>query len=306
MENIYKILSVNIADKRGRKFPADEIKLNQNGVEGDVHAGTIRQVSLLGLGHVDHFRGLTGSREFEFGEFAENISIEGMGDLEPKVFDRYISEDVELEVTAAGKPFHDKFREPGNYVMPKVGIFCRVIKPGILKAGDKLIHVPKTYRINVITLSDRASKGIYEDRSGPAIIEILEQYFSKIGERLEIEHTIIPDDPYALETLLWKAEDEKMDVVITTGGTGIGSRDFTPEVVQSVLDTEIPGIMEMIRMKYGVEKPNAILSRGVAGVMGDSLVYALPGSVKAVKEYMTEIMKTLRHLIYMLHDVDVH
>jgi len=306
MKDKYKIVSVNIADKRGRKYSTNEIVLSQNGIEGDVHAGTVRPVSLLGLGHIDHFRMLTGSRKFKYGEFAENISIEGMGDLEPKIFDRFISENVELEVTAAGKPFHDKFREAGNYVMPRVGIFCRVINTGTLKAGDILTHIPKIYKINVITLSDRAYKGVYEDRSGPAIIEFLETFFSKKNERIEIEHTIIPDDPIALGSLLLGAKEQNVDVVFTTGGTGIGPRDFTPEVVDSVLDKEIPGIMEMIRMKYGVEKPNAYLSRGVAGVMGETLVYALPGSVKAVNEYMTVILKTLMHLFYMLHGIDAH
>jgi molybdenum cofactor synthesis domain-containing protein len=135
---------------------------------------------------------------------------------------------------------------------------------------------------------------------------LAEAYFEKKGERFEIEHTIIPDDPDSLLVLLEKAKEEKVDVVFTTGGTGIGPRDFTPEVVNSLLDKEIPGIMEMIRMKYGIEKPNAYLSRGVAGVMGETLVYALPGSVKAVNEYMTEILKTLMHLFYMLHGIDAH
>ncbi|NOX47786.1 MAG: MOSC domain-containing protein [Chlorobi bacterium] len=306
MTNKFKVKSVNLADKPGRKYSTKEITLNLKGVEGDVHAGTVRPVSLLGLGHVEHFRNLTGSREFEYGEFAENISIEGMEELDAKIFDRFVSGDVELEVTAAGKPFHDKFREPGNYVMPKVGIFCRVLNPGTLKAGDEITYLPKTYKINVITLSDRAFQGIYEDRSGPAIIGFIENYFTKRKERFSIEHTIIPDDPDALFALLEKAKADKVDVVFTTGGTGIGPRDFTPEVVNSLLDKEIPGIMEMIRMKYGMAKPNAYLSRGVAGVMDETLVYALPGSVKAVNEYMDEILKTLMHLFYMLHGIDAH
>ncbi len=302
----YKIVSVNLAKERGRKFPVNEIMLTGDGIKGDAHEGTVRPVSLLGLGHVEHFGNLTGSRKFEYGEFAENISLEGMGDIDAKIFDRFSDGNVELEVTAAGKPFHDKFREPGNYVMPKVGIFCRVKKTGTLKAGVELEYIPKTYKINVITLSDRAFKGVYEDRSGPKIIEMTRNHFEKKGERSEIEHTIIPDDPEALLTLLKKAVTEKTDVVFTTGGTGIGPRDFTPEVVGSIIEKEIPGIMEMIRMKYGIEKPNAYLSRGVAGTAGQTLIYALPGSVKAVNEYMTEILKTLMHLFYMLHGIDAH
>ena len=121
-----------------------------------------------------------------------------------------------------------------------------------------------------------------------------------------IVNRLIPDDSHKLEELLNKAKEELVDIVITTGGTGIGPRDFTPDVVKSVLDKEIPGIMEMIRMKYGAEKPAALTSRSVAGVMGKSLVFTLPGSVRAVNEYMAEICKSLMHLVYMLHGLDTH
>ena len=96
------------------------------------------------------------------------------------------------------------------------------------------------------------------------------------------------------------------DVIFTTGGTGIGPRDFTPETVRSILDKEIPGIMELIRVKYGMEKPAALLSRGVAGVAGKTLIYTLPGSVKAVSEYCNEILPTIEHSMYMIEGIDSH
>ena len=96
------------------------------------------------------------------------------------------------------------------------------------------------------------------------------------------------------------------NLIITTGGTGIGPRDITIETVQPLLEKEIPGIMEFIRIKYGTLKPNALLSRGVAGLMGKSLIYTLPGSVRAVEEYMNEIVKTLKHTFYMQYGVDKH
>lgn len=305
-----KVLSVNISEKKGTvKKPVDYIEITEKGVVNDAHAGDWhRQISLLAKESIVKSEHKAG-RKIKFGEFAENITTEGIVLHEAKRLDLFTIGDVELEVTQIGKKCHsgcEIFKEIGNCVMPKEGIFTRVLKGGQIKAGDIIQYTPKVYKINVITLSDRASKGVYEDRSGPAVIEMVEDYFTERGERFEIEHTIIPDDPNALETLLWKAEDEKVDVVITTGGTGIGPRDYTPEVVQSLLDKEIPGIMEMIRIKYGTEKPNALLSRSVAGVMGETLVYALPGSVKAVKEYMTEILKTLLHLTYMLNEIDAH
>jgi molybdopterin adenylyltransferase len=90
-------------------------------------------------------------------------------------------------------------------------------------------------------------------------------------------------------------------VIFTTGGTGIGPRDITPEVVTEFSDKLVPGIMDHIRMKYGQTIPNALLSRSVAAVKDKTLIYTLPGSVKAVTEYMDEILKTIDHLFKMLN-----
>jgi len=312
MKNIMiEVLAVNISEKKGTvKKTVDEILLFENGVKGDAHSGSWhRQVSMLGQESVAKFEAMA-NRKINFGEFAENITTKGMELFHAKPFDRFISEDFDLEVTQIGKKCHGDncaiFREVGNCVMPKEGIFVRVKKGGTMKAGDKLEYIPKVFKARIITLSDRASSGEYEDRSGPRINELLTEYFEKIKWRLEIEHILIPDDPDQLAALLEDAKNKQIDIVFTTGGTGIGPKDFTPEVVKDFLDKEIPGVMEMIRMKYGQEKPNALLSRGVAGVMGESLVYALPGSVKAVNEYMEEICNTLQHLIFMLHALDVH
>ena len=96
------------------------------------------------------------------------------------------------------------------------------------------------------------------------------------------------------------------DIIFTTGGTGIGSRDITVDTLSPLLSKEIPGIMEFIRVKYGMENQNALLSRSVAGIIGKSLIYALPGSVRAVEEYMAEILKTLKHTFYMMYVIDNH
>ena len=306
-----KVISVNISEKKGTiKKPVGQIELNELGVKDDAHSGNWhRQVSLLGNESVKKFE-KDAKRHIEYGEFAENITTEGLVLYETNPLDKLIIGNTELEITQIGKKCHGSscaiFKEVGNCVMPKEGIFVRVLKNGIVKAGDIIIYIPKVYKVNVITLSDRAFKGEYEDRSGPRILELLDEFFEKNNLQFETEHTIIPDDPEALRTLLERAEDDQIDVVFTTGGTGVGPRDYTPDVVQDLLDKEIPGIMESIRLKYGKEKPNALLSRGVAGLMGQTFVYTLPGSVKAVNEYMEEILKTLIHLKYMLHGLDVH
>jgi molybdenum cofactor synthesis domain-containing protein len=306
-----EVLSVNISKEKGTiKVPVSEIHLNDHGVEGDAHAGKWhRQVSLLARESVDKFSKQAG-REIKYGEFAENITTAGMLLYEASPLDRFYSEELELEVTQIGKKCHGDncaiYREVGNCVMPKEGIFCRVLSSGDLKAGDTLEYVPKVYSALVITLSDRAYAGEYEDRSGPRLSHLLTTFFKDHKWLHDIENVVIPDDEQALSALLLDAVEQGLDFIFTTGGTGIGPRDISPEVIQSVIEKEIPGIMEMIRMKYGMEKPNALLSRGIAGTAGKTLLFALPGSVKAVNEYMDEITKSLKHMIYMLHGLDSH
>jgi molybdenum cofactor synthesis domain-containing protein len=126
-------------------------------------------------------------------------------------------------------------------------------------------------------------------------------HFAGTRWHLAIDRTVIPDEPEMLEKVLEQDRDGLTDVVITTGGTGIGPRDITPEVILELADIEIPGIMEYIRVKYGADKPSALISRSIAVVMGETLVFALPGSVRAVEEYMTEILKSLEHAVLMRH-----
>ena len=97
-----------------------------------------------------------------------------------------------------------------------------------------------------------------------------------------------------------------MDVVFTTGGTGVGPRDVTPEVAAGVCEKLIPGIMEHIRVKFGADEPNCLLSRGIAGLAGGTQIYTLPGSVRAVEEYAAEILQTLEHVLLIRHGLDVH
>ncbi len=305
------VVSVNISEKKGTiKVPVPQIELNELGVANDAHAGDWhRQVSLLADESVQRFTHAAG-RKINYGEFAENITTKGLELVNTHPLDRLTIGDVELEITQIGKECHGTscaiFKEVGNCVMPKEGIFARVLKNGTVKAGDPVNYFPRVYKVLVITLSDRASRGEYSDRSGPRIEQLLDSFFENMKWAYAVERKLIPDDAAALKALLEEAKLAKTDIVITTGGTGIGPRDITPDVVKSLLDKEIPGVMELIRFKYGSLKPNALLSRAVAGVMKRTLVYTLPGSVKAVEEYMTEITPTLRHSIYMLHNLDAH
>jgi molybdopterin adenylyltransferase len=306
-----KVISVNISEKKGTiKLPVDHILLDKKGARGDAHSGEWhRQVSLLAVESIHKFTGQAG-REIKCGEFAENITTEGLELWNTHPLDRIIIGEVELEVTQIGKECHGTscaiFKEVGNCVMPKEGIFARVRKNGSVKAGDTFKYFPKVFNIQVITLSDRASRGEYEDLSGPRIAELVSGYFEDIGWKCNIDNTLIPDDAGELESLVAGFVNAGVDFIFTSGGTGIGPRDITVDTIQPMLQKEIPGIMELIRYKYGSLKPNALISRAVAGVSGKTLIYTLPGSVKAVNEYCAEILSTLKHSILMLHGIDAH
>jgi len=305
-----KIESVNISEKKGTiKHPVEKINISTSGIENDAHSGNWhRQVSMLSTQSIAKSEEKA-KRKINFGEFAENLTISGMNLVATAPLDRFLINDVKLEVTQIGKKCHGStcaiFNEVGECVMPKEGIFCRVVHGGSIKAGDEGTYAPKIFKVHIITLSDRASQGVYEDLSGKRIAEITETFFVEKKRQIEIQKTLIPDDAVFLEQLL-KDSVGKYDIIITTGGTGIGPRDFTPDVVKPMLEKEIPGIMDMIRLKYGMQKPNALVSRSVAGVIGKTLIFTLPGSVKAVEEYMGEITNMLEHLIYMLHSLDFH
>jgi molybdopterin adenylyltransferase len=310
MEEI-KILSVNISEKKGTtKKPVKAITLLTSGIEGDAHAGDWhRQVSLLGVESVEKMQE-SAHRKFKYGDFAENITVRGFPLFDMRPLDKLVSGDVVLEVTQIGKKCHGEkcaiYKETGDCVMPKEGIFSRVLQGGVLKAGDHFMIHPRIIRVKIITLSDRASKGEYEDQSGPLLDKLTTDNFLKEGRRVSVETVILPDDADKLERQIRKYAQEKADIIFTTGGTGLGPRDITPDVIRPLLSKEIPGIMEMIRVKYGMQFPNALVSRSLAGLIGETLVYALPGSPKAAREYAEEIFKTIEHSLRMIHRIDSH
>jgi molybdenum cofactor synthesis domain-containing protein len=298
------VLAVSSAKTRGRKYEQSEIQLQVGGVVDDVHFGSKhRQVSLLGANRIEELKSLTGAPDFEYGAFAENIFCSYLDDLQVQPLDIFRIGDAVLEVTSIGKPMHKTVTLVGHYVTPHFGVFCRVLKAGVVRAGDNIEWVPKIFRAKIITLSDRASAGEYKDESGPLIVEQLENFFENKKLRFSADSRIIPDDADQLKQIIL---DSGADIIVTSGGTGISNRDITPDVVRPMLDMEIPGIMEFIRVKTSENNPNAMLSRSLAGVRAQSLVYCLPGSPKAVGEYMHYLLKSLKHALWMLNDLDGH
>jgi molybdenum cofactor synthesis domain-containing protein len=310
MEEI-KILSVNTSEKKGTiKKPVKAVTINTTGIAGDAHSGDgHRQISLLGAESIEKMQ-TSSPRKLKYGDFAENITVMGFPLFNMRPLDKLVSGEVVLEVTQIGKKCHGEkcavYKETGECVMPKEGIFTRVLQGGILRAGDHFTYHPRIIRVKIITLSDRASKGVYDDQSGPLLEKLTKEYFLNENRQVSVETVILPDDPDKLERQIRKYVQEKTDIIFTTGGTGLGPRDITPDVIKPLLSKEIPGIMEMIRVKHGMQFPNALVSRSIAGLIGETLIYALPGSPKAAGEYAGEIFKTVEHSLRMVHGIDSH
>lgn len=311
MSELGTVVSVNVSLEKGViKKPVGEVVVDLRGIVGDAHSGAWhRQISLLAKEDIDKFSSEMG-RSIGFGEFAENITVSGIDLGKVSVLDRFIIGEVVLEVSQIGKKCHGDgcaiFREVGSCVMPKQGLFCRVVNGGVVSAGDKIEYVARPFRVSVLTMSDRAYAGEYSDRSGPRATELVGEFFEGKRWHVNVDNEILPDDAGELLGRLEELTGDGVDVIFTLGGTGIGPRDITPDVVSGIIEKELVGVMEHIRVKYGGEKPSALLSRSVAGVAGRTQIYALPGSVKAVSEYLGEIFKTLEHAVYMLHSLDVH
>ncbi len=151
-------------------------------------------------------------------------------------------------------------------------------------------------RVGIVTVSDSCAWGEREDVSGRTIQEMLPGDQYSVAQR-----TVVPDDRDAIAgELVRLADDAEIELLLTTGGTGFGPRDVTPEATASVCSRMVPGFGELMRLKGFEKTPHAVLSRAVAGIRGTTLVINLPGSPKAVRECLEAILDLLPHAVEML------
>ncbi|GAB6087733.1 MogA/MoaB family molybdenum cofactor biosynthesis protein [Alkaliphilus crotonatoxidans] len=154
--------------------------------------------------------------------------------------------------------------------------------------------------IGIITASDKGSRGERKDISGPLIEDILKD----IGGTVK-DYAVVPDERAALaEKMIYMCDELKLDLVLTTGGTGFSPRDVTPEATLDVIDRLVPGIPEAIRMKSLTITPKAMLSRAVAGIRKQTLIINLPGSPKGVRESLEVVLPALSHGIGILKGIE--
>jgi len=270
------------------------VLLEKFGIEGDAHAGNWhRQVSLLDQASVDKMSAL-GVEGLTPGIFAENITTEGIALHALPIGTRLRVGEVELEVTQIGKECHAHcqiYQQVGMCIMPTEGIFAIVIRGGEIRAGDA-IEILNEVRAAVITISDKGAAGAREDKSGPALLEALR------GAAQVTEQLVIPDEFEQIKTELTRLADAgKVDLILTTGGTGLAPRDVTPEATLAVVERLVPGIPEAMRAESRKITDRAMLSRAQAGVRGRTLIVNLPGSPKAAGGCFQVLLPALGHAV---------
>jgi molybdopterin adenylyltransferase len=288
-----------VSRKKGvQKTRVEEaILLAGYGMEGDAHAGNWhRQISLLSAGDIEAFRaqGIAA----DYGAFGENMVVSGVPFEQLEVGDRIYVGDARLTVTQIGKACHKSCvirEQTGDCIMPRAGVFCVVDTGAVIRTGESVEVLPpaddRPFTAAVITLSDRAAAGVYEDQSGPEVSRILTEHGYEVLESL-----LLPDEREQLEAELRRLSDQRqVSVIFTTGGTGFSTRDVTPEATEAVSDRKVPGIGEALRRYSAQFTAHAMLSRQTAGIRKKTLIVNLPGSPKACREELDFLLKPLAH-----------
>ena len=283
-------------DVRGGYFSKDW------GIDGDAHAGHWhRQVSLLSADKIEAFN-QKGAGVIP-GAFGENLVVEGFDFRALPVGTLLRCGDVLLEMTQIGKECHSHceiYKKMGDCIMPREGVFARVLEPGEIHVGDEMTieqrQTPRPWQAAVITLSDKGARGERKDESGPAIVKRLTDSGYEVVEQL-----LLADEQVPLKAALIRLCDQRqLDLILTTGGTGFSPRDTTPEATLQVATRQAPGIAEAIRAASMQYTRHAMLSRGASVIRGKTLIINLPGSPKACMESMDVFMDVIPHSMGLL------
>lgn len=298
-----KIHALCTSEQKGTlKKPQDRVVFaTEWGIKGDAHAGKWhRQVSFLGLQEIADFR--KSGAQVELGAFGENIVAEGIRFKDLPVGTRLRTGEVWFEITQIGKECHKDCairQQVGDCIMPREGIFGRVLHGGEVQVGDELEIVPNGEKMPleaaVITASDKGSRSERVDESGAKAAEILTANGYTVVKKI-----ILPDEQEQLEDKMLELAERGIALIATTGGTGFSPRDITPEATLAVCERLAPGIPEAMRALSLKITNRAMLSRAQAGICRRSLIVNLPGSKKAVEECLGFILPPLKHGIDIL------
>lgn len=304
-----KVIAVCTSDRKGiQKHDVNTAHFSVEwGIDGDAHAGKWhRQISLLSADKIEAFNA-RGANVIP-GAFGENLVVEGFDFRALPVGTLLRCNDVLLEMTQIGKECHSHceiYKKMGECIMPREGVFARVLEPGTISVGDEMVIVPREghfpWQAAVITLSDKAAAGERKDESGPAIAKRLREASYEV-----VEEIVIPDDERVLKQQLIRLCDQRqLDLILTTGGTGCSARDITPEATLAIADKNVPGIAEAMRAESLKITRHAMISRAASVIRGKTLIINLPGSPRACMENMDVFMDTIPHAMGLLRN-EVH
>ncbi len=292
------VKAICISEKKGtEKHPVSSIHVIEDfGLENDAHAGKWhRQVSLLSYEQREKFK--QEGANVQDGSFGENLLVSGIDFLSYPVGTQFKIGDVILELTQLGKACHSHcaiYHQVGKCIMPHYGVFTKVITGGNIKVGDTvevLTCSDTRFRVAIVTLSDLGSVGKRVDESGPLIQKIMEENGYNVTSL-----SLLPDEEKEISDLLINLADRcQNDLILTTGGTGLSSRDVTPEATLKVMSKNVPGISEALRYESMKYTNKAMLSRGVSVIRNETLIINLPGSPKAVQESLDILLEPLKH-----------
>lgn len=298
-EIVGKIISVNISEKKGtEKKEVESINLIEDwGIENDAHAGKWhRQVSLLGYEKIKEFNERGGN--VNNGDFGENIIVEGIDFKNLPLGTRFYCNGAILELTQIGKECHKHctiYHRVGDCIMPREGVFAKVIKGAKIYKGCMMYTNPPINAC-ILTASDSGSRGEREDLTTQIVSNKLKEYGYNV-----VDTTLVPDNIDEISNyLILKSDDENINLIVTTGGTGFSKRDVTPEATMKVIERYVPGIGETMRMESMRITRRAMLSRAIAGIRKNTLIINLPGSPKAADEDLQAVIGELRHGINIL------
>ena len=289
-----KVLAVCTSSEKGTaKHNVDRAEfIAGHGLKGDAHAGDWhRQVSLLSFQKIADFRAR--GAEVEDGAFGENLVVDGIDFRSLPVGTILECNDVVLEMTQIGKECHSHcaiYKTMGDCIMPREGVFARVIKDGFIGTGDEM-KIRYSFRVWIITSSDKGFAGERADLSSPAIREII-----AAAGYADAGYTLLSDDQEGLEKEMKRICDNGLaDLILTSGGTGFSPRDRVPEATAAVAERLVPGIAEAMRSQSMAITKRAMLSRAISAIRGKTLIINLPGSPKAARENLSFVLPELRH-----------
>ncbi len=284
------IVSVNISEQKGTvKHPVPEIVFTEKGIQDDAHSGEWhRQVSLLGTDSIKKFS-TQAKRKVGYGEFAENITTEGMKVYNAQILDRFVNENNVLEVTQIGKKCHGAgcniYQEVGNCVMPKEGIFCRVIKGNKLKPGDKLKYLPHIFKIAIISTGKQNEEN--------SLKNLLYNFFNEKNRKTEVILEYCNNNN--INDCITKFATNNYDAIFVQTST---EKKADSMQLMPVTDNNKAGFIEKMKKRNKLQNIHEYVYTSLSEIRETTLVFNIPQDTEKAKIYANEIKNILIEGIY--------